>query len=63
MNKQEESLKEEDFIELEEKGAVGDVCTCFFDARGEAVSSSFAKRRISITLEELKKILAQAKKR
>lgn len=50
------SLKEEDFIELEEKGAVGDVCTCFFDARGEAVSSSFAKRRISITLEELKKI-------
>ena len=33
-----------------------DVCTCFFDARGEAVSSSFAKRRISITLEELKKI-------
>ena len=49
------SLKEEDFIELEEKGAVGDVCTCFFDARGEAVSSSFAKRRISITLEELKK--------
>ena len=50
------SLKEEDFIELEEKGAVGDVCTCFFDAQGEAVSSSFAKRRISITLEELKKI-------
>ena len=50
------TLKEEDFIELEEKGAVGDVCTCFFDARGEAVSSSFAKRRISITLEELKKI-------
>ena len=50
------SLKEEDFIELEEKGAVGDVCTCFFDARGEAVSSSFAKRRISITLAELKKI-------
>lgn len=50
------SLKEEDFIELEEKGAVGDVCTCFFDEHGEAVSSSFAKRRISITLEELKKI-------
>ena len=50
------SLKEEDFIELEEKGAVGDVCTCFFDAQGEAVSSSFAKRRISITLEELKQI-------
>ena len=38
------------------KRQVGDVCTCFFDAQGEAVSSSFAKRRISITLEELKKI-------
>ena len=50
------SLREEDFVELEEKGAVGDVCTCFFDAQGEAVNNSFAKRRISITLEELKKI-------
>ena len=50
------SLREEDFLELENKGAVGDVCTCFFDAKGEAVTSSFARRRISITLEELKKI-------
>ena len=50
------SLKEEDFVELEKKGAVGDVCTCFFNASGEAVSSSFSRRRISLTLEELKKI-------
>ena len=44
------SLKEEDFVELEKKGAVGDVCTCFFNASGEAVSSSFSRRRISLTL-------------
>ncbi len=50
------SLREDDFLELEENGAVGDVCTCFFNKQGEAVSNSFAKRRISITLEELKKI-------
>ena len=50
------SLREEDFLELEKKGAVGDVCTCFFNEQGEAVHSSFAKRRISITLEELKRI-------
>ena len=45
------ALKEEDFVELEKKGAVGDVCTCFFNASGEAVSSSFSRRRISLTLE------------
>lgn len=28
----------------------------FFNASGEAVSSSFSRRRISLTLEELKKI-------
>ena len=41
---------------LRQKGAVGDVCLRFFDARGEPVRSELDERVIGMTLEQMRKI-------
>lgn len=42
--------------ELEQLGAVGDICLHFFDAAGQAIESSFDARVIGITLAQLRKV-------
>ncbi len=42
--------------ELLQKGAVGNICGNFYDIEGNQVNNSADKRRISIALEDLKKI-------
>lgn len=42
--------------ELEQLGAVGDVCLRFFDARGCAVASRFDERVIGLSLDELRNV-------
>ena len=41
---------------LLEQGAVGDICSNYFDEEGRPVDDEFSKRKIGISLEELKKI-------
>lgn len=46
----------EDFQELEQEGAVGEVCCRFFDKVGNPICSDLQDRTISISLEQLKNI-------
>ncbi len=46
----------DELAQLREKGAVGDICLHFFDADGAPVDSTFDRRVISITLEQLKAV-------
>jgi DNA-binding transcriptional regulator LsrR (DeoR family) len=47
---------EEELEELEQLGAVGDICLRFFDAAGARVASRFDDRVISLTLEQLRRV-------
>lgn len=49
-------LTPEDFQELEEEGAVGEVCCRFFDQVGNPIYSDLQDRTISISLEQLKNV-------
>jgi DNA-binding transcriptional regulator LsrR (DeoR family) len=49
-------FSEEELGELEQLGAVGDVCLRFFDARGVAVGSRFDERVIGLSLDELRRV-------
>lgn len=47
---------EDELGELEDLGAVGDVCLRFFDANGHAVSSRFDGRVVGLTLDQLREV-------
>jgi DNA-binding transcriptional regulator LsrR (DeoR family) len=49
-------FSEEELRVLGERGAVGDICLRFFDARGRAVSSEVDRRVIGVGLDQLKKV-------
>lgn len=44
------------YEDLKDQGAVGDIASNYFDLQGNAVDEELEKRRIGITLSELKKI-------
>lgn len=46
----------DELAQLREKGAVGDICLHFFDADGAPVDSTFDRRVISISLDQLKEV-------
>ncbi|GGJ29099.1 sugar-binding transcriptional regulator [Streptomyces brasiliensis] len=50
------AIAAEEQRQLEELGAVGDVCTRYFDAEGRAVDAPFNDRIIGITPEQLRKV-------
>ncbi len=43
----------EEFLELEERGAVGDVCCHFLDAQGNPCLPGFSERVVGLTVEQL----------
>lgn len=49
-------FSEQELNELEENGAIGDICLHFFDAEGNALETSLNKRVISMSLEQIKNI-------
>jgi DNA-binding transcriptional regulator LsrR (DeoR family) len=49
-------FSEHELGELEQLGAVGDVCLRFFDAAGDAVSSRFDGRVIGLSLDQLRDV-------
>lgn len=49
-------FQEEEIKELREYGAIGDICSRFFDEDGEICDISLNKRAIGLTLSELKNI-------
>lgn len=49
-------LNEGVYRQLQENGALGDICSNYFDKEGKTADDMLAERRIGITLEELKKI-------
>lgn len=44
------------YEELQKQGAVGDIASNYFDKTGQSVDEMLAKRRIGVSLEELKRI-------
>lgn len=46
----------EDVEELKRAGAVGDVCTRFYDINGNECNTSFGSRSIAISLEQIRRI-------
>ncbi|MCI9137532.1 MAG: sugar-binding transcriptional regulator [Lachnospiraceae bacterium] len=48
-------LKDEDYHVLEEKGAVGDIASRFFDINGKIADENLDERVVGLDLEELKK--------
>jgi len=49
-------LSREEVKQLRNMGAVGDICTQFYDLEGVPVASGYMKRVIGVSLEDLKKI-------
>lgn len=49
-------FSEQELNELEENGAIGDICLHFFDDEGNALETSLNKRVISMSLEQIKSI-------
>ena len=49
-------LNEQDYKELSRAGAVGDICSRYFDAAGNIVDNDLNARVLGLTLEELKRI-------
>ena len=49
-------LNEQDYEELSQAGAVGDICSRYFDAAGNIVDNDLNARVLGLTLEELKRI-------
>lgn len=49
-------LNEQDYEELSRAGAVGDICSRYFDAAGNIVDNDLNARVLGLTLEELKRI-------
>lgn len=49
-------LNEDIFDQIQQNGALGDICSNYFDIEGKTADALLAERRIGITLEELKKI-------
>jgi DNA-binding transcriptional regulator LsrR (DeoR family) len=49
-------FSEEELGELEQLGAVGDICLRFFDSDGRAVASRFDERVIGLSLDELRRV-------
>ena len=49
-------IKDSEIEELENAGAVGDVVSDFFDENGNTVTTSFSKRLIGISIEDLQNI-------
>jgi DNA-binding transcriptional regulator LsrR (DeoR family) len=49
-------FSEDELGELEQLGAVGDVCLRFFDARGGSVASPFDERVIGLSLDGLRRV-------
>jgi len=49
-------FSEEELHELEEKGAIGDICLHFFDEQGNPIETSLNKRVISMWLDKIKRV-------
>ena len=49
-------ITDDDIAELEDAGAVGDVCMRFFDANGEPVASGFDKRVVGIRADQIRSV-------
>jgi DNA-binding transcriptional regulator LsrR (DeoR family) len=49
-------VTDEDLTELRQVGAVGEICTRFFDARGEPCMTSLDRRMVALDLRELRTV-------